>query len=325
MATIPCFFTFDNNYALAAAVCIDSMLRHSNPIHEYRLYVVHTNLHARYQHWLEEVVGRYSNAMIEFLDASAYDVGWERMAQKSHFSKEVYYKMTAAEMFPEYDRMLFSDVDVIFTGDISPAYFDYADDDFYFAGVPFVFESGTFAQYAGRFTADEIATLRRYEISAGFMLLNLKKIRRDGIQAQLENTFHANLHRLVLPEQECIALCCAPRLLPLDPKYVVCAHYYNFDPETVEFNPDVIPTREKGQQMLRDMLRDVVQLHYPGPDKPWLTPFSPRYRQWLRACRQAGQTWRYIALQPRFLAQKLRRYSLRRFIGKIINKITPKE
>lgn len=325
MANIPCFFTFDNNYALAAAVAIDSMLRHADPRHEYRLYVVHTGLLAKFQRRLKDVVGRYSNATIEFRDASSYDVGWERMAQKAHFSKEVYYKMTAAEMFPEYDRMLFSDVDVIFTGDIAHAYSDYPDDDFYFAGVPFVFESGTFAQYADRFTAEEIATLRHHEISAGFMLLNLKAIRRDGIQAQLETTFHANLHRLVLPEQECIALCCAPRLRPLDPKYVVCAHYYNFDPETVEFNRDVVASREKGRQILADMLRDAVQIHYPGPDKPWITPFSPRYRQWLKACHRAGQTWWYISHQPHFLALKLRRYSLRRFISKIMNKINKKK
>lgn len=325
MATIPCFFTFDRNYTLAAAVAIDSMLRHADASHQYCLYVVHTGLPTKHMRWLEKVVAKHPNASIEFRDASNRDTGWEQMAHKAHFSKEIYYKMTAAEMFPEYDRILFSDVDVIFTGDIAPAYFDYPDDDFYFAGVPFVFETGTFGQYDGRFSAEEIATLRRHEISAGFMLLNLKALRRDGMQPKLEEAFRTNAHRLVLPEQECIALCCAPRLRTLDPKYVVCAHYYGFDPETVEFNPDIVPSREHGRQILADMLCDPVQLHYPGPDKPWITPFSPKYREWLRACRQAGQTWRYIALMPRFAAQKLRRYSLRRFIGKITNKISKKK
>lgn len=325
MATIPCFFTFDRNYTLAAAVAIDSMLRHADASHQYRLYVVHTDLPTKHMRWLEKVVANHPNASIEFRDASNRDTGWEQMAHKAHFSKEIYYKMTAAEMFPEYDRILFSDVDVIFTGDIAPAYFDHPDDDFYFAGVPFMFDSGVFTEYIDQFTPQEISTLRRYETSAGFMLLNLKAIRRDNMQVRLEEAFHVNAHRLILPEQECIALCCAPKIKALDYKYGVYVHYYHHNPEIVKFNTDVVPSRVEGQQMLANMLRAPVLLHFSGPDKPWVTPFSPKYREWLHACRQAGQTWRYIALIPRFTLQKLRRYSLRRFIGKVINKLSKKK
>ncbi|MDE7376305.1 MAG: hypothetical protein K2N16_05610, partial [Muribaculaceae bacterium] len=302
-----------------------SMLRHADPTHQYPLYVVHTGLSTKHMRWLEDVVANFPNASITFRDASNSDTGWERIANKAHFSKEIYYKMTAAEMFPEYDRILFSDVDVIFTGDIVPAFFDHPDDDFYFAGVPFMFDSGVFTEYKDQFTAQEISTLRRYETSAGFMLLNLKAIRRDGIQVRLEEAFHVNAHRLILPEQECIALCCAPKIKALDYKYGVYVHYYHHDPEIVKFNLDVIPSSVQGKQMLTDMLRDAVLLHYSGPDKPWITPFSPKYREWLRACRHAGQTWRYLALMPRFTVQKLRRYSLRRFIRKITPKLSKKK
>lgn len=318
MTTIPIFFTFDRYFVLAAGVAFHTLLKHASPGYHYRLYVVHTGLKPHHQRRLQRVVQQFSNASLVFKDASGYDTGWERLQNKSHFSKEIFYKLTAAEMFPEYDRILFSDVDVIFTHDIAPSYFLYPGERFYYAGARPILTNESLPGYRKDFTPEEVDAINYYEFSAGYMLINLKCMREDGMQAKLIDFFHRNLYRLRLPEQDCIALCCKPCLRFMDYKYVVCNYMYAKRPESLEFNTNnpLLADRRKALCLFREMLDDVVQLHYPGAEKPWNNPRVLKYDAWKQACRDASLYGYYLRLQPLFVWQRLQRYSLKRFVKK---------
>lgn len=319
MKTIPIFFTFDHYFVLAACVAFYTLLEHASKAYKYRLYVVHTGLDRRSRQRLENVVRRFPNAELYFKDASTYDTGWERMRHKSHFSKEIFYKMTAADMFPEYDRILFSDVDVIFTDDISSSYFLFPEENFCFAGTRPILENPNLPGYRRDFTKEEINIINNYEISAGYMLINLQCMRENGVQQKLMTYFRQNIHRLRLPEQDCIALCCADSIRFMDYKYVVCNSQFYVNPETVHFNTNnpLLADKTVAITTYHKMLAEVVQLHYPGADKPWNNPFVFKFREWLRACIRAGQLGFYLKMQPAFLMQRLRRYNLQRFLGKV--------
>lgn len=323
MRVIPIFFTFDRYYVLAACVAFYTLLKHASKNYHYCLYVVHTGLSDRCKRRLEKIVRCFPNAELYFKDASGYQVDWDKCSNKSHFSKEIYYKMTAAEMFPAYDRILFSDVDVIFTDDISSSYFLYPNDTFYFAGTRPILENGNLPGYVQDFTPDEIKTINDYEISAGYMLINLKCMRNDHKQRDLMDFFSLNIHRLRLPEQDCIALCCTDGIRFMDYKYVVCNSQFYVNPETARFNTNnpLLTDRKTAVETYRKMLREVVQLHYPGADKPWNSPFVFKYKEWLDACVHSGQLWYYLLMQPAFLLQRLKRYNLQRFVGKIYKKL----
>lgn len=185
MTTIPIFFTFDHHFVLAAGVAFHTLLEKADARYHYNLYVVHTDLKPHHMKRLQHVVGRFPNAEVAFIDASEYDTGWKGLRHKSHFSKEIFYKLTAADLFPQYDRILFSDVDVIFTDDIAPAYFLFPDEKFYYAGTRPIQENNNLPRYRAHFTPEEIQTISQYEISAGFMLINLKLLRADYRQPQL--------------------------------------------------------------------------------------------------------------------------------------------
>ena len=320
--TIPIFFTFDRYYVLAACVAFYSLLEKASPRYRYHLYVVHTGLTPRQQRRLQSVVGKFPNATLSFVPAPEYDTGWESLRNKAHFSKEIFYKMTAASMFPQYDRILFSDVDVIFTDDISASFFLYPDEKFYFAGTLPILENPNLPQYAGTFTPEEIKTVNDYEISAGYMLINLKAIRQDDMERRLVDYFQQNVHRLRLPEQDCIALCCHPFIRFMDYKYVVCNHLYALDPYTLRYNTNNsrLANRDEAAKEYRQMLAEVVQLHYPGADKPWNNRHVAKFDEWMAVCRRAGLDRLYLSLQPLFVYQRLQRYSLRRFLGKLKNK-----
>lgn len=322
MKTIPIFFTFDRYFVLGACVAFYTLLKHASQSYGYRLYVVHTGLDEGCKRRLQRVVNRFPNATLIFKDASDYETGWDNMRNKSHFSKEIFYKMTAPDMFPEYDRILFSDVDVIFKEDIASSYFLFPGEHFYFAGTRPILENRNLPGYVRDFTPEEINIINSYEISAGYMLINLACMRKDGKQQELMTFFRYNVNRLRLPEQDCIALCCTKGLRFLDYKYVVCNSQFDVDFNSLHFNTNnpLLSDRKEAVEIYRRMLRETVQLHYPGADKPWNSPCVPKYREWLKACLEAGQLGYYIQMQPAFLIQRWKRYSLKRFLGKVLKK-----
>lgn len=319
MDTIPIFFTFDRNFVLAAGVAFYTLLENASKKYSYHLYVVHTDLTKKDEVRLKKIVHSFSNVELSFKNTRDYDTAWNKLRNKSHFSKEIFYKMTAASMFPEYDRILFSDVDVIFKGDISESYSLFPNEKFYFAGTRPILENTNLPGYQREFNSEEINIISKYEISAGYMLINLKCIREDNKEKQLTSFFYKNIDRLRLPEQDCIALCCAPNIRFLDYKYVVCGFQFYVDTTKCEFNSNnpTLANRKQAMKIYSAMLENVVQLHYPGPDKPWNNPFVPKYNEWLKACKRSSLFYLYIMKQPHFFIQRLKRYSLRRFFQKI--------
>lgn len=327
MENIPVFFTFDKNYVVAAEVAIYSMLKHASSQHQYKLYVLHTDIPFSSQGKLFKLVDKFDNATLEFIDASIFDDDENILQSKSHFSKEIYYKLIAAEIFPQYDRIICSDVDVAFTGDISESYFMHPDKFFYFAGVGQILESNRMKNYGTDFTSEELEILKK-EIAAGYLLMNLKAIRDNFMQKKLTDYYKANYHRLRLPEQDCMILCCWPDIAYLPMKFVVCNNYYQTDINTVSFyqeNDGFPKEREQACRAFKEALNNPVQLHYVGGNKPWNSFFVPKQGVWLSLLRESGCTTDFLKALPGFMQKRLNRYSLKRFYAKACKRISTKK
>ena len=315
---IPIFFTFNEAYALPAAVAIDSLLRHAAPHHDYRLHVLHSGLSRGAEASLQRVVARYANAQLALHNTEGWLTDAEASVGKSHYSKEIYFKLTAASVFPDYDRILCTDVDVIFCGDVSETFTAFAGEDFYIAGVDTILPSDRARLYTD-FTPDEQHWLAR-ELCAGFLLYNLSAIRRDSLEAQMTQYYMSHYARLPFPEQDCMAVCCRDRVRHLSMRYVVCNNYYGVDPARTPFYPlnACLPTDEAARrEAFAQALAQPIQLHYIGPRKPWNSLGVARQGAWLRALWASGETPRFVRVLPSIVAQKLRRYSLARFWRKL--------
>lgn len=321
--TIPVFFTFDHHYVLPAKVAFWSMLRHASGDYDYRLYVIHTDLTESHREGLRQVVGQFANAAISFIDATRYDDDASIAKGKKHFSRDIYYKLMAASLFPEYDRVICSDVDVVFLGDIAPSYFAHPDKDFYYAGVGQVLESDRMSTYGDPFTDAERDVLR-HEIYAGYILFNLAALRAADMEHTLTTYYKAHYARLPLPEQDCLILCCWPRVEHLPMAYCLLNQYYRVPAEKARFyhGDDYMPADDEACRRVYDEARAApVQLHYVGAEKPWCYPMVSKGRVWFACLAEAGLTGEYVRRLPMFIAMRWRRYSLRRFIGKIRNRI----
>lgn len=323
MPTIPLLFTFDDAYALPAAVAFDSLLRHADKAHHYALHVLHLGLSSAHQARLLRVLEPHPHGSLHFHDCSQEAFPQAVAVGKSHFSKEIYFKLTAADRFPQYDRMLCSDVDVIFLGDVSLTYFADISDDCCYAGVDTILPTQRMQHYRG-FSQTEMACLAG-EIAAGYMLFNLKAMRAVGLQQVLTDYYVAHYEQLIFPEQDCLAICGGHRSEVLPWHHMVLNTYYKVDPTSCDFYEhtrlvfaDVTEQRKAFQRALEHP----IQLHYVGANKPWNAFRVARQQLWFAALRQirGGGEW-YLRTFPYVVMRKIKQYRLRRFLRKQLVKL----
>lgn len=106
------------------------------------------------------------------------------------------------EMFPQYDRILSLDIDVVINDDVSDLW-DYDISDYYLAGVP-------------ERQRQKSASDPTY-INFGVVMMNLKKLREDGIQQPLIEAL--NTRHFGCPEQDAYNKFCAGHILPIPADY----------------------------------------------------------------------------------------------------------
>lgn len=323
MKDFPIYFTFDRNYVLGACVAFHSLLKNISKEYKCHMYVLHTKLLESDCQKMKRVVDRFSNATISFINVSTYEEQLARISPKGHFSKEIFYKLVAAEVFPQYDRIVCSDVDVVFKDDLTSILSLYQEDDFYFAGVGPI-ENSRMDVYKKKFSDDEIRILE-HEIAAGLLFMNLKKIREDNIQQRLLDYYLKNYNRFFLPEQDCIILTCWPDIKYLPMKYVVPNTFYSLDMNGREFyqgNTQFAGDNAIALKKFNDALDNPIQLHYVGFNKPWNSLFVAKQRHWMAEMVDSKCLWLYISEIPyNFIVLRIKRYNVSRFLKKLKNRL----
>ena len=322
---IPIFFIFDKWYTLAAEVTFFGLLRYSHPDNHYLLYVLSANLPAKSLRRLQKIVNKFPNADIEYKDMTAYEKKYGLPEGKSHFSKEIFYKLIAAEVFTQYDRILCSDVDVVFKQDVAPALFDFPDDNFYFAGITWVVDHGKRKMYDNQvYTPEEQKKLSK-GIGAGFLLMNLKQIRQDYMQSKMVSFYMKNYPRLTQPEQDCFNICCYPKIRYLHWKYCVLNYYYSMDRNNIKFffppfYSELGEDKENALAHFEETLSHPVQIHYVGANKPWNRLFVDCQSTWFKHAWRAGLMTEFVVEFPIQFLRTCRRYSLKRFTHKLFHR-----
>lgn len=119
---IPIFFACDDNYAPFLSVALASMLDNADKNYFYRIHVLTSGFRPLYTERLSALAG--DDSEIIFIDPTPhlkYIAG--KLHLRDYYSVTTYYRLFIAEMFPEYDRVLYLDADTVIPGDISKLYF----------------------------------------------------------------------------------------------------------------------------------------------------------------------------------------------------------
>lgn len=277
---IPIMFCFDNNYVIPAAVAFYSLLEHANSNYFYRMYVLHSDITYENRIKLAETIEKFSSfSSLEFIDmTNKFNKLWNKINIKGHFSKEVMYKVLVASIFPQYEKLVVSDVDVVFLSDISDSYNNFEiNDDIYLAGVKAVGKIMHYMDnYKPTFTEEEIVKLSVF--CGGYIVFNLKKLRDDHMEQKFIKCFETEGYRINQMEQDVLNLCCYPKTLLLPLKYVACSYMWDL----YKIDNDFVGDKNYSEFELHDAMTNTVQLHYATSTKPWKNVDCTKSEEWFK-------------------------------------------
>lgn len=178
MKIIPIAFAFDNNLMWAARICLYSLLKNANDDTFYDIFILTSSKGLLATHSLDQLNDHYQNFRLNYRSVdSTFDYSY----QIRGITPATYYRLMIPDYILEYDKIIYSDVDVIFREDLSHWYENTCLDDEYVAGVNSLahFNKVTCDYYEKQLKIDSSKI-----IYAGNIIINSKRMREDGIIAK---------------------------------------------------------------------------------------------------------------------------------------------
>lgn len=237
---IPVFFSTDDNYVPYLDVAISSLIANASDSYNYRIVVLNTGL-------LRENVNKVKKmeregVRIDFVDISA-EVENIRSHLKNvyHFSVVTYYRLFISSLFPEYDKIVYLDCDIVVLGDISELYNTELGDNI-IAAVPdqYVPITEEFKIYTEKVVGVDSSTY----INAGVLVINLNEFRKNQIEEQFVNLITEYNFDVIDPDQAYINYLCYGKIHILPNRW----------------NKQPLPTPCEGKKSI---------VHYALYKKPW--------------------------------------------------------
>ncbi len=238
---IPIFFTADESYAPWLDCAVRSMVENASADYSYQIIVLHQDLTGESREKIASGVRapfsirfvsmevetpprRRSAAERAANERNAAHLGGaeslagiadreENRLRCDYFTLTIYYRLFIADRFPEYDKGIYLDSDIVVLGDISELYqIELGEDligactDRSIVSVPELVD----------YVEDAVGTPIDHYINSGILLMNLKKMRQTdfcGHFLRLLHTFHFDC---IAPDQDYINAMCSGKIVYLD-------------------------------------------------------------------------------------------------------------
>lgn len=215
---VPIAFAFDNNLILPACVCLSSLMMNANDKTFYDIYILHPREFNGAEK-LDTLMRKYKNCsinyrMVDDTFASAFEI--------RGITTPAYYRLLIPELIPEYDKVIYSDVDVIFKMDLSDVYNIELEDDY----IAATRDLGLNLSRDGLDYIDSMSELEAgHYLQSGFIVLNNRKIREDALVPQ----FKAQAKRkLKFQDQDILNIVCKNRIKWLSLEYNMTDYSYYY-------------------------------------------------------------------------------------------------
>lgn len=288
---------FDNNYVIPACVSMYSMLLNANTNNFYKLYVLHSDITFQNQQILFDIVNKFENAELIFVDMNnRFEEIWADREINGHYSKEVLYKLLAPSIFPNEEKLIITDVDVVFLGDISES-INYITDDKLIAGTKHIMPKNSFLEdfyqnYVDSF--DDESVLENFKVCGGFLVFNLKKMREQNSEAKFVKFLIQNSEKLFQAEQDVINFCTNElEIAHLPLEYVICSYTYDlFDNEE-----RLLEDHHYTSSEIKHAMKNPIQYHYATSIKPWNVPECTGAEIWYDYLERSGAGKHFYSLK----------------------------
>lgn len=293
---VPIVFCFDKRILLGASVAIKSLIDCALKTTAYDIRIFHSDLNIKEQKNLTKLIeNTQHNIGFHYINPMLF----KKMPKSNKsWTEIVYYRFLTSQILKEYEKVIYSDVDVLFKDDLTKLYNTEIED----------FELG--AVRAEKNTPQTIGhtyfkeNLKDYIYWSGLLLINNKRFYEKAILNKLLENANLKFKELKFFDLDLMNITCQ-NIKPLDFKYCVLQSIYysnNFEnSKDYQYLKNVYSSEE-----LINAKKHPAIIHYAGkPGKPW------------RMKHPYGDYQEYINKLPK----ELRHYTARDLRKKLFNKV----
>ena len=118
---IPIFFAVDDGYCPFLAVAIQSLIDNASAEYTYLIKILNTDISEENK----RKIGKYEreNVDIEFVDLNYYiQKVKDKLYTRDYYSKTTYFRLFLPNLYPQYDKVLYLDSDIVILDDIAKLY-----------------------------------------------------------------------------------------------------------------------------------------------------------------------------------------------------------
>lgn len=241
---IPIFFAVNDRYAAALAVALKSLIINADQSRQYQIIVLYQELSSTNQRRIGKLAQK--NVAIQFFPLqTGFDAQFDNdqnTLRADYRTLTIYYRLFIADMFPQYDKAIYLDADIIVTGDIS-SLFDKNIDNNLMGAVNdrFIALDPNGSSYA----REAIGVDGSLYVNSGVLLLNLDEIRQFNLSGRFLDLLRRFHFDTIAPDQDYLNAICQDRIFQLDPAW-------NYQ-----------------TAVLDDSVTDIQIIHFNLFNKPW--------------------------------------------------------
>lgn len=253
MKIVPIIFAFDHSMEMPAGVAITSLLENAAPETFYDIFILHNPNCDYHVSLLNTLPERYRNCKITFRKVEGEFIGSYEIRG---IPETAYYRLISPEIIPEYCKLLYSDVDVIFREDLSK-YYDINLGDSYFAGVD---NCSRLRPEVRDYINDKLGldSGKGYFYS-GNLVINSAQLLKDG---KLKDFRTLGQNNYLQQDMDIINIACNGRILPLGPSFCLTVQLYDLIASRSEEMKEIYGVEEISHALASGIV------HYNGA-KPW--------------------------------------------------------
>ena len=212
---LPIFFAVDDGYIPFLAVSLQSLIDNSSEEHYYLIKILYTNISEENR----EKIKKYEkeNVSIEFVDLNYYiEKIKDKLYTRDYYSKTTYFRLFIPNLYPQYNKALYLDSDIVLLEDVYDLYNIDMGDNLVAAAPDDVIQTiDVFKEYVEKVVG--VASYENY-FNAGVLLMNLDELRKFNFQEKFIYLLD-KIKFSVAQDQDYLNRLCKGRVKIIDPNW----------------------------------------------------------------------------------------------------------
>lgn len=218
MKTLPVFFSIDDNYAPWLAVALNSLISNASRDYQYDIVILHEGLKEQNMDKLKALSKpgfdiRFQ-AINERFECIRTDFDGNKLHTIDKFTLTIFFRLFLADMFPQYDKGIYIDSDIVLAGDIAELYNTPLEGNLIAACPDFsIQEIPPFISYVTEYVGVDKSL---DYINSGILVMDLKQLREVGMGKRFLEVLGKWQFYSIAPDQDYINAMCKGRIKYLD-------------------------------------------------------------------------------------------------------------